>query len=321
MNDRNIMFVGDVHLSPRTPISRKDDYPQTMLNKLSKLYNVAKENKVNDIIFLGDIFNTRHMTLNYFIKCFKVFSDLASVSKLHLVVGNHDITYNNESTLQDSPIQILYDSGLFERHNFKENILPVALDEDELFYFYDYTVPVQEIQPVPEGCKGCTNFLIGHYFYCIGFGDEEHTLTKEMCSKLGYNYYILGHDHTPYTPVKTKEYEVHRPGSLSRATSNTCQVSRDTIQVVIYNTKTKQFTYKDLEGILPSKEVYKENILVDKITLSSISESLQDFLNALDFNNTSDIYDTLNSIPMDNKVKDIIIKYLEAEGVYQQGGS
>lgn len=306
-----IMFIGDIHLSPRTPISRKDNYPQTLLNKLNEIKQLAQKQNIKDLVYLGDLFNTRHMTLAYFIKCFQMFKDIDNLGIIqHLIIGNHDILYNNEDMTQESPIQLLLDSNIFENKSFTR--------DDTHIHLYNYTTNTQDInKPSQEGF----NILVGHYFYALGFNDTEHTLSKEQCKKLKYNAYILGHDHTPYEPLIKDSYEVHRPGSLSRGTSQTCQVNRDSIQVLIYDTKSHKFTYEDLPNILPSKDVFKETNLIEKLDFSTLSESLQSLLQDLNFDNSSDIFETLDSIQMDDRVKDLITQYLNAEGVYRMGGS
>ena len=306
----NIMFVGDAHYSPRIPVSRKDDYPNTLLNKMDSIKTVALSNDVKDIVFLGDLFNTKHMTLSYFIKVFhKLKSIYDSNIRLHLIVGNHDILYNNDSTIEESPIKLLFDSGIFD---------PASkfVVSDSIIHLCNYTTITSDIsKPLNDSAY---NILVGHYFYDMGFGDTDHTLSKELCDTLNYNAYILGHDHTPYSPVITTKYEVHRPGSLSRGTSQTCHVNRDDIQVLLFDADSHKFTYVNLPNILPSTEVYKESTLIDKITLSSISESLQDLLSDLTFDNSSDIFQTLNQIPMDDSVRELIIHYLNLEGVYDK---
>ena len=305
-----MMLVGDVHLSPRIPVSRKDDYPETLLNKLDSLRQLAIQNDVSDVIFLGDMFNTKHMTLSYFTKCFiklKAFDDQGIT--LHTVVGNHDILYDNESTLEESPMMLLFESDIID-------VRPVFTKEDTTVYLYNFTKPIEDITAPLKSEE--YNILVGHYFYLTGFNDVHHTLTPTDCTNLKYNAYVLGHDHTPYSPVKLKGYEVHRPGSLSRGTSQTCHVNRDNIQVVLFDTKTHTFDYVNLPNVLPPSEVYKEDHLIDKVTLTSISESLQDLLADLTFDNSSDIYATLNQIPMNDKVRALIVSYLNAEGIYNK---
>lgn len=306
-----IMFVSDVHLTPRVPIARKDDYPQTVLNKVEALGKISQAHGVSDIFFLGDIFNTKHMTLPYFIKCYDKFNALVSMGlKLHTVVGNHDILYNTEDTMQESPLSIMFNSNVID------NAEHITIDNVTV-HQYNYLTKLENIPNCPHDDK--YHILSCHYFYNLGFGDEDHTLSMELCDKLGYNAYILGHDHTPYKPVVKSNYQVHRPGSLTRGTSQTCQVNRDSIQVLLLDSNTLEFEYVDLPNILLSTDVYREDHLIISDSITSLSESLQDFLKALEFNNSSDIFETLNSIPMDKKVKDCIISYLSNEGIYEQG--
>lgn len=307
-----IMFVGDVHLSPRIPASRKDDYPETLLNKLESLRQLAIKNDVSDIVFLGDLFNSKHMTLSYFIKCFQKFKAMDDQGIiLHACIGNHDITYDNDSTLEESAIKLLFDSEVLDTKS-------VFTRDDVSVYLYNFTQLTPEL-PKPTNL-GQYNVLVGHYFYLTGFNDVEHTLSPQDCTRLGYQAYILGHDHTPYTPVIQKDYQVHRPGSLSRGTSQTCQVQRDEINVVLLDTQSHQFTYEPIPNVLPSKDIYKEAVLIDKFTLSSISDSLKDLLADLTFDNSSDIFETLNQIPMDSSVRECIISYLNNEGVFNRTG-
>ena len=50
-----IYFVGDVHLQEQSPISRKDSYPTSILNKLTEIGNLVRENNIEAVIFSGDI--------------------------------------------------------------------------------------------------------------------------------------------------------------------------------------------------------------------------------------------------------------------------
>lgn len=315
--NQNILFVSDVHLSPRTPSSRKDDYPNTLLTKLSSLLDLAKQNNVSDIFFLGDVFNAKHMTLQYFIKCYDVFKSLSdSGIKLHTIIGNHDILYDNESTMDDSPMHILLTSGIVD------NTHTVTINNITVFQA-NYLTNIDTIPHATNTTK--YNILTGHYFYHLGFGDLEHTLSKEKCDELGYNFYILGHDHTPYEPLVTKNYTVLRPGSFSRGTSDTCHINRDSIKVVLMNSYTSEYSLIDVPNVLPASDVYKEQVLIDKVTMSDISESLKDFLSSLTFDNSSDIFATLNTIPMSDEIRDLLISYLNNEGIYDntqsQGGA
>ena len=313
-----IAIIGDTHFSPRTPVSRKDDYPETLLNKLDSLAWLCMEKGVKDVIFLGDLINNNQMTMEYFIKLYKKFLGFAAANiKLHTIIGNHDIQHGNPEFLDKSPMTLLLDSGLFNNKDF--------IVDDCLIRMVNYYTPTSEIPLAQTNNFNDKNFhqiLIGHYFYLNGFNDNDHTLMPEQCITLGYDKYFLGHDHTPYGPLKVNGYEVHRPGSFSRATSLTCQVNRDNIQICIYDTITNEVEYINIPKVLPSKDVYKETKLISKMNERetvdiTLSEEIDELINELSFNFSSDIYTVLDSMELDKKVKEKVTSYLEEEGIYR----
>lgn len=306
-----VVIVGDTHFSPRTPVSRKDDYPETLMNKLGNLLKYCIDNNVQDCIFLGDLINANQMTMEYFIRLFKAFYMFSKNNiSLHTVIGNHDVQHGNEEFLDKSPLAILLESGVIRNKDFiRGNIC---------FKLVNYYEPFEMIEKAPVGGY---NIFIGHFFYLSGFGDTQHTLSPEQCINLGYNMYFLGHDHTPYPPLKVNNYEVHRPGSFSRATSDTCQVSRDNIQICLFDTETCNVEYADLPGVLPSKDIYKESKLLSKMNESdleiTLSEEIDELIDNLAFDFSSDIYKVLDEMKLEEDIKSKVTEYLESEGMFR----
>lgn len=307
-----VCIVGDTHFSPKQPVSRKDNYPETLLKKLDSLLELCIDNNVRDVIFLGDLINNNQMTMEYFIILYRYFSQFSKFNiKLHTVIGNHDINHGNEEFLDKSPLAILFESKLFNNKDF--------IRDNCKFTLKNYYDTIDKLEPIKEGG---VNILIGHYFYLSGFNDIYHTLSPEDCKRLGYNYYFLGHDHTPYESLRINGYEVHRPGSFSRATSDTCQVTRDNIKVCLFDTETLGISYLDIPNVLLSKDVYKESKLISKLIDkdnidTTLSQDIDDLINDLSFDFSGDIYKVLDEMNLEDKVKDAVIKYLEEEGMYR----
>lgn len=310
-----IAIIGDTHFSPKTPVSRKDDYPNTLLNKLNNLLLDCINNNVTDCIFLGDLINANQMTMDYFIRLYKQFLQFSTNNiKLHLILGNHDLPHGNEEFLVKSPIAILLDSELFNNKSF--------VIDDCYFELSNYYNTVDKLQIHNEFHNIHCKVFCGHYFYLSGYNDTLHTITPEICNKLDYQFYFLGHDHTPYDVLKLKTYEVHRPGSFSRATSDTCQISRDNINFCIFDTETKTVEYKAIQNTLLSKDIYKEAKLLSKLNETenidtTLSEDIENLISSLSFNFSSDIYTVLDSLNIEQNVKERVIKYLEEEGIYR----
>jgi DNA repair exonuclease SbcCD nuclease subunit len=52
-----VIIVGDLHLSHQQPISRLDSYIETCIYDLKEVLRVSKEQNVDSVLFLGDIFD------------------------------------------------------------------------------------------------------------------------------------------------------------------------------------------------------------------------------------------------------------------------
>ena len=72
----NVFIIGDLHLKAVAPISRKDDYPVAILNKLEYLAGIAKSVKCNTFILLGDVFDSPITSLPYLARVIETFKKI-----------------------------------------------------------------------------------------------------------------------------------------------------------------------------------------------------------------------------------------------------
>lgn len=305
----NILFIGDTHFSNRIPISRKDDYPNTLISKLRSVSTLIKDNDVSDVIFLGDLFNTKGLDLSYFTRVLKEFLNIKMLSgvNFYTVVGNHDLLYRNRELLDASPISMLRLVGAFED-------VEEAVIQGFTFRFCDFTTDVNNI---PKASTK-NEFFIGHYFFEDGFSDTEHTLTLDLCKSLGYKYYVLGHDHTPYEPLVRSDFSVYRPGSFSRGTSQTSQLHRESVDVLVFNTSTSKFSSLVIPDVLGIKDVFKEQVLLNKVldtSLQSLDVDFTDFLDNFKFDSSQSILETLQEMELSEDVYELLLKYLRLGGL------
>lgn len=306
-----IAIIGDTHFCQKIPVSRKDNYPITLLDKVKNLLELCKTENISDCIFLGDLIEAARIDIPYLIEVYKLFTEFKKENiKLHLIIGNHDYLYNKDN-IAKSPLMLFLASGLFSNEDFKI--------DDCYFKLVNYYTNVSEIEKVTD--KNLYNILIGHYFYINGFNDAKHTISIEDANRLEYNCYFLGHDHTPYKPVVTTKYEVHRPGSFSRSSSQSEQVNRDAIQVCIFDTEKHNIIYKDIPNVLPSKDIYKESKLIEKLNsykTNSISEDIENLINDMSFSFNSDIYEILDKLEIEPEIKVLTEEYLYGEGLFRK---
>lgn len=136
-----------------------------------------------------------------------------------------------------------------------------------------------------------------------------------QATQLGYDYYILGHDHTPHDIYKSNSYEVYRIGSLSRGTASEQQLVRENVYILEYEEELDKFNYIQVP-CLPIKDVFKESVLLRK-EQEKEEVNMDELLDNLIFKSDSDIYGTLNRLKPKDNIKKIIEQYLESVGIYK----
>lgn len=113
-------------------------------------------------------------------------------------------------------------------------------------------------------------------------------------------------------------FEVHRPGSFSRATSDTCQLKRDKIQVCLYDTQTDKVKYLDLPNVLPPEQVYFKDKLIksEQIDLSDLMSDFDNLINNITYSDTQELFSLIKELNLDPELDEIIQQYLHLEGIY-----
>lgn len=106
-----IVFFTDIHLADSGPLSRKDNYRDSILEKLDQIRIFCIDNKVDLALCGGDIFHIKtpnknsHYLVSQTVSLFKSFP-----CPIYTLYGNHDIRQDNLSTLANQPFYTLLKS-------------------------------------------------------------------------------------------------------------------------------------------------------------------------------------------------------------------
>ena len=293
-----LYFVGDVHLQEQSPISRKDSYPTSILNKLQEIGKLVKENNIDAVIFSGDIFSTPAITLKYFKRCVKAFRDIPC--PCYSIIGNHDIPRNNLDLMEDSPLDLLFSVGVLN------HLDSLGFEGDVVVRGIDYTKDL--VKPEYENMY---NILVAHrYFDTPIYGPDS--ISKEDLESLNYNMIFLGHAHDEYEDQTMGKTLLYRIGSLSRGTKANSQLYRENIYILEFDTLTKE--YKKVKvPCLPTSEAFKDRIFIEK--QEEVQKNLDDVLIKFEYRQDESIYDYMDRIEMDEEIKTLITNYLESRGI------
>lgn len=291
------MFVGDPHLNYQTPSSRKDVYPQTMLEKIKAVAKLSKELKCDEVIFLGDMFHQRYQPYSYMMKCYVAFREFEKPP--YSIIGNHDLIFERIDTFDESPLNFLFMTNVVKHFD--------TLDIDDVHIkAFDYTTPIEQNQN-----KEGYNICVAHQYYNTPL--YKHYIKPEDALNLGYQAYVLGHDHSVYDDIVNDKYKVIRSGSLSRGTAHNSNLMRD-VYVTVFDTKTKEFTRVTVPA-QKATDVFKEIKYVEK----SLEKSVDEIIDKMEFHADVTIYDMIDEAKdIPNDVKELIVKYLEQNGIFRR---
>lgn len=108
-----IAFIGDAHIDDRKPLSRIDDYTVSVARKVDWALTWCRDNNVDKIVFLGDIFSRKDpggRSRNMLIKIFKKHYAAENPIEVWTTIGNHD-TSNDTANIKTSTLWTLIEVG------------------------------------------------------------------------------------------------------------------------------------------------------------------------------------------------------------------
>ena len=111
-----LVWRTDVHMADRGPESRKDDWPKTVLDKLSQVRAVAEKVRAAAVLDGGDFFHVKSPSRNSHALVQMTAEHHADYPcPVYCTPGNHDCTYGDYAFLPQQPLGVLYSTGVFKR--------------------------------------------------------------------------------------------------------------------------------------------------------------------------------------------------------------
>lgn len=303
----NVMIVGDTHIHHSTPSSRKDNYSQTVLDKLTFLKDYCKTNGVPFVVLLGDIFHTPSEPLSYLNKVIDLFKDWSNYSEIYTIIGNHDVPLGNVNRVDETALGNLFITGFVKHANGMFRMV-----HNKHFIGVDYKKDIPKVSATHN--KGYVLFL--HSFY---ESNDADSVSGVELDRLGYrqDHVFLGHDHTPYPIAYTEQKnKIIRIGSLTRGTSHLYQLTRKP-SVMLWNLETDvmqmlEVPHVDANLIFTEISLQKDAKSIAD-SLSSIRETLAGWVESVKQDTKNDVYlsDLIKTLNISQEAKDIIWQYVQ----------
>jgi DNA repair exonuclease SbcCD nuclease subunit len=235
------LYFTDPHAKGKSPSTRTDDFPETILRKIAKGFEIGHENNVDFFMCGGDFVDSAYVSPKFVRRLGRVIKENLKGKKLFFVWGNHDIIAWNPKTAEDTAF------GLFEE--FFDDMIPLTREptrytfngEDILLsgvHSYanldrhildaegnilehrsrDYVITEDYDAPV-------IHTVHGYLSPKAILEDIPHTVIAEM-SHTKATITQTGHEHTGFAPITLPNGIVVNPGALGRVFASHTEMNR-----------------------------------------------------------------------------------------------
>ncbi len=122
----NIATAADFHFSDNSPSSRKDDYTESLFEKLDQIFNLCVKIKASFLLIPGDLFHVKtasknsHRLTQRLIRVFKRF--YTNNCRILGIPGNHDLSFSSIESLEKQPLGTLAEAGVIELLSREETL-------------------------------------------------------------------------------------------------------------------------------------------------------------------------------------------------------
>ena len=294
----SVIFIGDTHLKAQAPVSRKDQYPTAILDKLEYLASSVNVENCGTFILLGDVFDSPVTSLPYLATVINTFKKIADKGvNAYTIVGNHDIKNNRMDSLQSTALGILLSTGYLKLAPREMKI------ENTIFRCYNYPETVEPKQT--DEYEVC----VAHNYY--EFGIAWDSLHSEDLERLNYDAMVLGHYHVPCDTEIIGNTTLYRPGSLARCTSepyNKLRVPR----ALVFNCVNHRAAYIDVP-CGSAEEVFVSQIESNNQPSLSMKDLIQ-FITTSYSSSDMNVREYFGNLEIPYECRQRIAKYLDEVG-------
>lgn len=289
------LLTGDLHLSNKCPENRKDNYEQTVLNKLTSIFSTASTNNCDCVLQPGDFSDSPNLSYDFFVKVVSI------IKTFNLPIftcwGQHDLRYRTKentflaalkeacSTLylvpNNSPLGFMgvdiYGSSFDEE-------IPEIIDKDKFSVLLTHRMIVNE-----KLWEGQTNFQFANSFLRTN----------------KFNLIVSGDNHAAFS-YKIGNRHLFNLGATLRSAINQIEHKPTT---VLFDTSINSFEYIPIP-IEPAENVFK----MEKFERTfEVNKELNTFISGLSEHKEMGLsfIDNLNEYTKNNKIDSTIIDIIK----------
>ncbi|TXK63680.1 exonuclease SbcD [Bacillus subtilis] len=295
-----ILYTGDWHLRGTTPRNRKDNYKESLKEKLLEIFNLARYRQVDAIITAGDTFHTPEVATGVLLEFAELIAENCPVP-LYTTAGNHDIYGYNLDTYNRTSLRVLekivpqlevindpcvprFIGGIGDFPEVQLTFTPYSAEIDKNGYGYSpaYDSKAEVKIHVAHG------MLLDH---TPPF--DRFTLIKDV--KTTADLVLTGHDHTGYGIYERADGKTFvNCGAICRLSASQTEITRK-IEVLLIDIQNGKF---DLE-LIPLQSVKPGEEILDRSAIEREQErqyAMEEFASLIQSNTGEKVLVDVNSI-------------------------
>lgn len=304
-----LLFVGDIHADERTPTSRKDDYLVAILTKLREIAQIAKEKKVDGIIFLGDIFNRMEVSGKCRNAIISLLMGINNNIKLYTVIGNHDVK-STVHNIPNSAIGTLIETGVV---SYLHEIPEWSIG------FGHYTPQIELALSEGQYEDQDNTIMVFHANIADIPMMFEHVLFEDVKVHANCKLVVGGHLHRKMTSKNNDGVIFVNPGSICRNELSEYHMNHSPeVYYVEYipNGEIVASEFIPLESVVPAKDIFRiEEAQTKKDDKIDIRNFILQITSMNTWNTNDDKYTSLRNAgeikQIESEVVELVIKAIQ----------
>ncbi|WP_057978125.1 metallophosphoesterase family protein [Caloramator mitchellensis] len=229
------LFFTDTHIRGNNPKSRKDNFVETLKNKFIELVEVTKSEKIDAVLFGGDLFERPDVSIS-------VVKEFLSIIKrfplpIYSVIGNHDVFGQNPEVVGKTMLGILEETGIIEFLSKEPKLFAGEGKTVQItggHYFYGVDDENKDSYILNEKSADFAIHIVHGFLLDRPFiKGIHHTLIDEICNKTMADITIAGHYHSGFGIKKYDKKYFINPGAIARVSNSISEIDRMPSYLVI----------------------------------------------------------------------------------------
>jgi len=210
-----ILYFTDTHFSYQRPKYRIDDFLETQINKLQQIQQIIKDEKIELVIFGGDMFHSyqpHNVILGEVLHEFLKFDRL-----IFAIMGNHDLIGYNHNALPETGLGVMCKAGAAQLIKQETKFIPKNNPELTMFaihYRKQQDLSTYDLKLEKDKVYG-TKIIVSHDMITPTTQKYESILIKDVAETTNADIILCSHYHGSFLEKVNKTWFIN-PGALVR---------------------------------------------------------------------------------------------------------